>query len=86
MANKRQPAAFGVSHRCHANQLDLRAAEQHGQRAKVIGIPADVGIEVNAEHGWSLQAGAPVPSEVDLCVSYPERFLVLSAWPSCGRS
>ena len=30
------------------NDLDLRPAKQHGNRARIIGIPAEIGVDVYA--------------------------------------
>lgn len=55
VADRRRPAAFGVGHGGNANQFDIRTAKQQGECAEVIGIAADIGVEVNAQHRWSLQ-------------------------------
>jgi hypothetical protein len=41
--------AAAVQVRSNADHLDLRPAEQQGERARVVGIAAEVGIEMDAQ-------------------------------------
>ena len=42
-------AAGGVGADSDAGELDVRVAEEHGEGAEVIGVAAEVGIEVDAD-------------------------------------
>jgi len=59
-----------------ADELDARPAQEHGQGARVIGVAAEVGVEIDPHHTSMPQAWEPAPSSMPRS---SQRFLWLSS-------